>query len=75
VQNHGRHPISSLGACKMQGRCQTEPSETRNPLKDKPGTPEIKTGADTRTGRSRRQKGWKYPCGQTSLTSPSQRRS
>ncbi|KAF3505860.1 hypothetical protein F2Q69_00006026 [Brassica cretica] len=34
----------------------TDPSEMRNPLKDWPGTPEIGTGADTRTGRSRRQK-------------------
>ena len=51
----------------------TELSEMRNPLKDQPGTLEIGTGAYTRTGRSRRQKGWKCPRGQTSLTSPSQR--
>ncbi|KAF3490028.1 hypothetical protein F2Q69_00052966 [Brassica cretica] len=50
----------------------TEPSEMRNLLKDQPGTPKIGTGAYTRTGRSRRQKGWKCPRGQTSLTSPSQ---
>ncbi|KAF3557003.1 hypothetical protein F2Q69_00013405 [Brassica cretica] len=54
---------------------QTEPSETRNPLKDQLGTLEIETGAGTRTGRSRRQKGWQCPHGQTSLTSPSQGRS
>ncbi|KAF3497305.1 hypothetical protein DY000_02053187 [Brassica cretica] len=39
------------------------------------GTPEIKTGAYTRTGRSRRQKGWQCPRGQTSFTSPSQGKS
>ncbi|KAF3501703.1 hypothetical protein F2Q69_00042170 [Brassica cretica] len=54
---------------------QTEPSKMRNPLKDQPGTPEIETRADTKTGRSRRQKGWQCPRGQTSLTSPSQGRS
>ncbi|KAF2602770.1 hypothetical protein F2Q70_00026277 [Brassica cretica] len=52
-----------------------QPSETRNPLKDQLGTPETETGAGTRTGRSRRQKGWQCPRGQTSLTSPSQGRS
>ncbi|KAF3577638.1 hypothetical protein DY000_02031781 [Brassica cretica] len=34
-----------------------QPSETRNPLKDQLETPETETGAGTRTGRSRRQKG------------------
>ncbi|KAF3504015.1 hypothetical protein F2Q69_00042243 [Brassica cretica] len=33
---------------------QTESSETKNPLKDQLGTLEIETGADTRTGLSRR---------------------
>ena len=54
---------------------QTESSETRNPLKDQPVTPEIKAGAYTITDRSRTQKGWQCPRGQTSLTSPSQGRS
>ncbi|KAF3557002.1 hypothetical protein F2Q69_00013406 [Brassica cretica] len=54
---------------------QTELSETRNPLKDQLGTPGIETGAGTRTGQSRRQKGWQCPRGQTFLTSPSQGRS
>ncbi|KAF3504115.1 hypothetical protein F2Q69_00042168 [Brassica cretica] len=54
---------------------QTELSKMRNPLKDQPETPEIETGADTKTDRSRRQKGWQCPHGQTSLTSPSQGRS
>ncbi|KAF2600166.1 hypothetical protein F2Q68_00010438 [Brassica cretica] len=45
---------------------QTERDE--KPSKDKPGTPKIKTGADTRTGHLSPLR----PRGQTSLTSPSQ---
>uniref|UniRef100_M4FH84 Retrotransposon gag domain-containing protein n=1 Tax=Brassica campestris TaxID=3711 RepID=M4FH84_BRACM len=39
---------------------------------DKPGIPGTEARADTRTGRTRRQKGWQCPRGETSLTSPYQ---
>nr|VDD31448.1 unnamed protein product [Brassica oleracea] len=51
---------------------RTEPSKTRNPLQDQPGITGTEAEANTRTGRSRRHKGWQCPPSQTSLTSPSQ---
>ncbi|KAF3606037.1 hypothetical protein DY000_02048776 [Brassica cretica] len=54
---------------------RTEMSETRDPFQDQQRIPGTEAGADTRTGRSKRQKGWQCPRRQTSLTPLSQRRS
>ncbi|KAF3506798.1 hypothetical protein F2Q69_00006199 [Brassica cretica] len=54
---------------------RTEMSETRDPFQNQQRIPGTEAGADTRTGRSKRQKGWQCPRRQTSFTSLSQRRS